>query len=496
MIISVRIINALTIIVLAYLSITAVRLTLFGNRILLPEWLIWLKTMEFGYNTQLLHFYAGIALAGLLSIRIALGIISVREKHLEKLNSGIAEKWRSNFAFVINLLLFLAIVSGLLVYSGKITQQLSYASLKNMHLISFWGVLVVSVIYGIVLIIQRDRNRSENSIAYRSKEGKKIWAALVAIILICTLVAWGAAEFIKTPKTLSSRRMNRNIVLDGYAHTIEWYGVDSVLVPVTGGDNFDNGSTNILVKSFRNRRYIFFLFQWQDKSRSYNRQLIKTDRGWIEQKSDSSIFGESVYFEDQLAVSFHRSSSGCLQSCHLGSSKQAGSHYTNRDTSDVWIWRALSTNPVGEADDGWWAESAVDSSAGIRFDNSAGGGYASNLNREWDEPYFLSYHPASRYWIDMRSKYFMPYRPGLDVFEVGAIQPAVVTLPFMGDRGDIRVRGNWANGVWTVELSRSLNTGSPFDIVLMGTVWMSLAPFDNSEKMHSYHFKTIKLIIE
>ncbi|MEE8404683.1 MAG: ethylbenzene dehydrogenase-related protein [candidate division Zixibacteria bacterium] len=492
--ISIRIINALTFAVFSYLSITGIRLMLFGNRLPLPKWLIWLQTMEFGYNTQLLHFYAGIALAGLLTIRIALRIISAGEKHSDRLNSNIAEKWRSNFAFAINLLLLSAIISGLLVYSGKITDQLFYASLKNMHLISFWGVLVVSVIYGIVQIIQRDRN--ENRITFKSKEGRRIWAALAAMILICTIVAWGVAEFVNTPMTLTSRRMNRNIVLDGRAHTIEWYGVDSVLVPVTGGDNFDNGSTNILVKSFRNRRYIFFLFQWQDESRSYNRQLIKTDSGWIEQKSDSSIFGESVYFEDQLAVSFHRSSSGCLESCHLGNSQQAGRHYTNGDTADVWIWRALSTNPVGEADDGWWAAAANDSSAGIRFDNSAGGGYASNLNREWDEPYFLSYHPAFRYWIDMRSKYFMPYRFSLDIFDVGAIQPAVVTAPFTGDRGDIRVWGNWANGVWTVELSRSLKTGSPFDIALMGTVWMSLAPFDNSEKMHSYHFKTIKLIIE
>ncbi|MCH7691591.1 MAG: hypothetical protein IIA17_11185 [candidate division Zixibacteria bacterium] len=492
--ISIRIINALTFVVFSYLSITGIRLMLFGNRLPLPEWLVWLRSIEFGYNTQLLHFYAGIALAGLLIMKIALRIISAKEKHLEKLNSNMAEKWRSNIALVINLLLFFAIISGLLVYSGKITGQLFYASLKNMHLISFWGVLVFSVIYGIVRIIQRDRN--ESRIIFRLKEGKRIWAAFAAFILINTIVAWGVAEFVNTPMTLTSRRMNRNIVLDGHAHTIEWYGVDSVLVPVTGGDNFDNGSTNILVKSFRNRRYIFFLFQWQDDSRSYNRRLIKTDSGWIEQKSDSSIFGESVYFEDQLAVSFHGRRSGCLQSCHLGNSQQAARHYTNGDTADVWIWRALSTNPVGEADDGWWAAAASDSSAGIRFDNSAGGGYASNLNREWDEPYFLSYHPAFRYWIDMRSKYFMPYRFSLDIFDVGAIQPAVVTAPFTGDRGDIRVRGNWANGLWTVELSRSLNTGSPFDLALMGTVWMSLAPFDNSEKMHSYHFKTIKLIIE
>ena len=110
--------------------------------------MIWLPTVEFGYNTQLLHVYAGTALAGLLIIRIALGIFSAKEKHSEKMNLNIAEKLRSNFAFVIYLLLFLAIISGLLVYSGKITGQLAYASLKNMHLICFWGVLLVSFFTG------------------------------------------------------------------------------------------------------------------------------------------------------------------------------------------------------------------------------------------------------------------------------------------------------------------------------------------------------------
>ena len=391
-------------------------------------------------------------------------------------------------------MIFLTVFSGLLVYSEEVTDPLMHATLENMHFVSFLGIVAVSIIYLLFRIFFR--YRKVISTFDRPKSISSVWPSYIAAMLILILLAWTVSLFLQSPLTLTSRKINRNVVLDGHGHTIEWYGVDSVLVPVTGGDNFDNSSTNILVKSFRNRRYIFFLFRWQDNSRSFNRRLIKTDSGWIEQKSDSSIFGESVYFEDQLAVSFHKSSSGCLQSCHLGSSKQAGRHYTNGDTSDVWIWRALSTNPVGEADDGWWAESADDSSAGIRFDNSAGGGYASNLNRDWDEPYILSYHPAFRYWIDMNSEYVMPYRPGLDIFEVGATQPAVVTLPFMGDRGDIRVRGNWANGVWTVELSRSLNTGSPFDISFFGTVWMSLAPFDNSEKMHSYHYKTIKLNIE
>jgi len=97
-------------------------------------------------------------------MKIALRIISAKEKHSVKLNSNIAEMWRSNIALVINLLLFLAIISGLLVYSGKITNQLSYASLKNMHLISFWGVLAASIFYLVLNIYVRKKEATPTSI--------------------------------------------------------------------------------------------------------------------------------------------------------------------------------------------------------------------------------------------------------------------------------------------------------------------------------------------
>ena len=74
--------------------------------------------------------------------------------------------------------------------------------------------------------------------------------------------------------------------------------------------------------------------------------------------------------------------------------------------------------------------------------------------------------------------------------------PAVLVAPSVGDRGDVKARGFWRNGEWTVEFARRLSTGSPFDIAFRGELYLGVAPFDNAESKHAYHLKPIRLVIE
>jgi len=236
--------------------------------------------------------------------------------------------------------------------------------------------------------------------------------------------------------------------------------------------------------------------QWPDPEPSFNRSLVKSNNGWLEVKSEFNPFGESIYFEDQMALSFHDGNSNCAQSCHVGGNKISGLHYTKGDTADIWVWKAVSTNPAFEADDGWWGEKLNDSTGGRHFDNSPGGGYISNLNEEWDEPYFLPAHRAFENWIWMESDRYLPYRVSLDNYPAGAAIPGMLVSRMAGDRGDIYARGQWRNGLWTIELSRNKNTGSKFDVTLKNELWIGLAVFDNAEKKHAYHLKPIKFIVE
>ncbi|MGH8016283.1 MAG: ethylbenzene dehydrogenase-related protein, partial [Candidatus Zixiibacteriota bacterium] len=156
----------------------------------------------------------------------------------------------------------------------------------------------------------------------------------------------------------------------------------------------------------------------------------------------------------------------------------------------------VSTNPAFEADDGWWSYKINDSAGGRHFDNSPGGGYASNLNEEWDEPYFLPWRIEFENCIVTESDRYFPYRAGLDNFAQGATLPGMLVSKHSGDRGDIYARGQWRNGLWTVEISRLKNTGSTFDVTLRGESWLSLAVFNNAETEHAYHLKPLKFIVE
>jgi len=90
-------------------------------------------------------------------------------------------------------------------------------------------------------------------------------------------------------------------------------GVDEVILPVMGGANFDNTVTEVRVKSFHNRHTVYFLLTWEDHTRSFNRHLEKTNGGWVRLTSERlNPAGESVYWEDQAALSLHADPDGCM----------------------------------------------------------------------------------------------------------------------------------------------------------------------------------------
>ena len=68
--------------------------------------------------------------------------------------------------------------------------------------------------------------------------------------------------------------------------------------------------------------------------------------------------------------------------------------------------------------------------------------------------------------------------------------------PAVGDRGDVEAHGTWRNGVWTVEFARRLKTGSPFDAVFRGELYLGIAPFDNADSKYAYHLRPIRLVVE
>lgn len=90
-----------------------------------------------------------------------------------------------------------------------------------------------------------------------------------------------------------------------------------------------------------------------------------------------------------------------------------------------------------------------------------------------------------------------PYTSNTDRIPAGIAIPAVLTTqPMEGDRGHVGARGRWADGRWTVEMSRDLDTGSPFDVAITDDTHLWVSVFDHSQTRHTYHLRPLRLRLE
>jgi len=113
--------------------------------------------------------------------------------------------------------------------------------------------------------------------------------------------------------------------------------------------------------------------------------------------------------------------------------------------ADIWFWTAHRGNWSGYANDKMQAISTTKLSPSARKIESARHGtlyfdrWPDAGKPPWDQKLFFEYKGAK---LDQ----FAPRQPS-------------------GSRGDIRAKGVWSNGQWTIEFGRKLNTGHDDDVV-------------------------------
>ena len=92
----------------------------------------------------------------------------------------------------------------------------------------------------------------------------------------------------------------------------------------------------------------------------------------------------------------------------------------------------------------------------------------------------------------------IPYDEKLDNYPVGALIPNILLAPFQGDEADIRAKGKWRNGYWTLETRRVLDTGSKYDVAFkfQRPVYLSVATFNRTQTRHSEHLDPLKVILQ
>jgi hypothetical protein len=181
--------------------------------------------------------------------------------------------------------------------------------------------------------------------------------------------------------------------------------------------------------------------------------------------------------EDRFAIMWEGSDAlgaSCAKMCHSGAE-----HKTSGGNVDVWHWKAARTNPLGLADDKWWNQD------GRGSDATAVGTYSDNKNDAGDGPKYSGPITDGRFII-------IPLGGSADDLETNietssAYPGYVLDLNAEGSRWDVKAKGKYSDGVWTLELQRALNTGNDDDVVFThnSSVRFSTATFDNTGGGHA-----------
>jgi len=492
-----RLSHLLTTVLLAALYLTGLRLAWFGGSSpLFPTNSLLDQLLPTG-QVYWWHAVSGVLLVACGIFYLSELVLSRQTDRMTALFTDRRRDYRKKLFYIVILAtVAVSVISGITLYMGLYEGAPGHTIMNRLH--HYAAVLLAVFILAHLIDVLFGKDSCVNTIFFAVRN-QQFSIARPLVLSGVTAVVVGIALWVTINSTtaLECRKLTEQVHIDGKIESSIWDQADSLRLTLARGANFESGVSEVTLKSFHNGRSIFFLVQWDDPDRSCNRGLLKTDTGWVRRVSEYlDLFGERIYSEDQLALSFHRRRGGCAATCHVRPPKRMGLHYTDGDTVDVWQWRAAGTNPIGRADDDRWAMYRNDSLGGRRLDNLASGADFSNFNQDWQQPYFLPVHPSVRGWIDPRSEYVTPYFFADDSFAVGAQVPGIIVRSFRGDRGDVRARGRWFDGRWTVEFTRPIKTGSSFDIELRGEFYLGIALFDNAESKHTFHLRPVRVVVQ
>lgn len=337
-------------------------------------------------------------------------------------------------------------------------------------------------------------------------------------------------------------------ILDGDTSDRAWRGVKPFSLLTGEGGNFDGkGEARIEVRAVHDGTYAYFLFTWQDSTRSLKHlPLVKEADGWHLLHSGFQLGDEHRYNEDKFSVLLTTSDVTLAggRTFHPGPQPVAGApatmsgrglHYTEAGYADVWQWKATSS-AAGWMDDAHFgppltptpmqAANVVPYKGGFAPDpgtanyrdnfaveaDTSGGPRRSRLVAPLRLPKVVAATTDALGDIDLDpdhgesdgARWFMtekdsvPYSTDADArIPTGTVIPGVILSgEFSGDRADVRSAARWASGLWALEVKRRLDTTSQFDVPIKSGVFMRVAAFDHSQIRHTRHVRPIRIEVE
>lgn len=519
--------HSLTIILTCFNLLSGLRIATLEH----PELLVLSALLPQG-ELHSLHIYAGLSLVATAILFIVYSLADKRlskpRKRSKKSNKALYHRFVQYFGLSSLLLM---VITGLFMYTFEDLESLQLAAiLKPLHYLGAWLVLLYICLHVLVYIAQYGMNIIPATFAIqpftfqRLPRFKNLALASVFMglgVLLFFLIK-GASYHSLNIQTIAIEEF---ISIDGEADEEAWKKAVPLRVNAFGAANFDNGNTEFEVKALQNGSEMFFHIRWRDASKSLKHlPLIKTQSGWKIQEDGFYNFNETRHYEDKLAVILSKGCEfGAAGTAHLGpkplKDKPAnwhgkGYHYTqDNNIVDLWHWKAVRTNDMYLADDNFIGQADIVRPAQRRYtagymqDGKEAGAYV--MNWKWYKPSGITPKRLpkdpellSRLQNDDKNSEWVipwfsyePYTKEKDTYAIGTVMPSVMyrSNRFEGDRADVRARGVWKEGYWSLELVRNIETSSLKDVTLSTGVCMWLAAFDHSQIAHSRHLKPIKI---
>lgn len=254
---------------------------------------------------------------------------------------------------------------------------------------------------------------------------KKMYLSLLAAAM---MIGIGMNEAQAAGPTVVVGTMAAAPVVDGKAD--DWAGVTGAKVKVNPGTDGDGqnftGTIDVDIKAAIHGDSMYMLVQWPDDTKDdTHKSLI-----WNKEK-DAYDTGDDM--EDRLALTF--AMEGDFMGCML-----AGTPYT----SDMWHWKAYRSGSVGLAHDKMHI---------IAFEQMPKA--KKHMGKNGKELWIA--RPS-----DGGDELYSSQRP-LD--NIGDKVPKyLVNAEAKGSVADVKTAASWADGKWTLEIVRKLDTGHDDDV--------------------------------
>jgi Ethylbenzene dehydrogenase/Prokaryotic cytochrome b561 len=332
--------------------------------------------------------------------------------------------------------------------------------------------------------------------------------------------------------------------LDGDTSDRAWRSIQPYSVMTSQGGNFDGkGETRIEVRAVHDGTWAYFLFVWEDPTRSLKQlPLVKEADGWHVLHDGFETGDEHDFNEDKFSVllttmdvtlagdrTFHASPHPIPDAPATMTGR--GLHFTAEGYADVWQWKATSGGSTGWMDDAHFGPPQDPTPMQARNIVPYKGGFAPDPgNANYSDNFVIVDGDSDRPLTPRRlprdlaatvaamgkitlepnhgesdsARWFMteaesiPYSAELDAsIPGGTIIPGVIVAgEFSGDRADVRCAARWASGHWALEVARRLDTHSPYDVPIRTGVFMRVAAFDHNQIRHTRHVRPIRLEVE